>query len=148
LAVDAYAEEDGVLLDGFSIGFCTLVNVVAGLQQVALGATQVVGTVSVLAGSAQGDSVGIAMKGGNTGDVVPVLLYGVAKLTIIGTGVAGVSVESGVTSGQAVPVATQTAGAFTRYKTFNWTGTAFILGKMLQTAATSGDSVLVLINAI
>lgn len=147
MAVDAYPDEEGVILDGFSVGFAKCVNSIAGLQQVALGTTQVAGVISIVAGAAQGDSIALAMKAGVTDDIIPILLYGVAKMQGSAACKVGAGIESGVTAGIVVPVATQTAGAFTRYMKYNYTGTAFIYGYCLQPVVTALDEILVLINA-
>lgn len=142
---DLYPDEECVLLDGLSISFAKCVGTVALNQQVGLGSTAVSGVVSVIASAAIGDSVGVAMKAGAANDIIPVLFYGIAKFLAAGGIAAGAAVEGGVTAGVVVPGQTYTAGQLIAYKMLNYTGTRWLLGTALQTAA-SGDEILVLVG--
>ena len=140
---DYYPDEEGVLLDGISLGWCQASTSIAANQQVALD-TATAGNIVVKAGAYQ-DSVGVAMKAGSSSDYIPVLLYGIAKMKLSITVAAGDNVVSATTANYVDPIPTYaTATYFLKYHGFNYTGTIEILGKALQGGVTD-DEVLILI---
>jgi hypothetical protein len=149
---DMWDSEEGYIAQGTDIGFCTLGTAVVAGECVKFG-TSVANQVVVSKWAAVGDSVGIAKKGGVTGDVVPVVFYGVVKLVAAQTVTVGQAVRSAATAGttitwgNCVPIAINTAGTNdTALALVNATGTAHILGMALQDGATPGDEILVLIG--
>jgi hypothetical protein len=150
--VDMWDSEEGYICQGTDIGFCTLGTAVVAGECVKLG-TSVANQIVVSKWAAIGDSIGIAKKGGVTGDVVPVIFYGVVKLVAHITVTVGSCVRNcqtagtTITWGNVVPIAVNSGGTYdTGLAMNNQTGTAHVLGLALQDGANSGDEILVLIG--
>jgi hypothetical protein len=142
---DLYPDEEGVLIDGVSVAICQAANTITALAGVALGTTATSGVISIVAGGLK-NSIGLAMKAGVTGDMIPVLFYGIAKLTAGAVITEGDSIQSGTTAGTFLPLAARTAGELVTLRGIDGTGTEVIIGKALQEAAATGDEFLALIS--
>jgi hypothetical protein len=150
--VDMWDSEEGYICQGTDIGFCTLGTAAVAGECMKFG-TSVANQIVVSKTSASGDAIGIAKKGGVTGDVIPVVFYGVVKLVAAQTVTVGQTVKSAVTAGttitfgNCVPIANLNTGtAAPLAASENGTGTFFKLGLALQDGATPGDEILVLIG--
>ena len=140
---DYYPDEEGVLLDGISLGWCQASTTIAANQQVALD-TATAGNVVVKAG-AYHDSIGLAMRAGSSSDYVPVLFYGVAKMKLAITVAAGAPVVSATTANVVYPMYSYATATYLCYlHALNSTGTCEVLGRALQGGVTD-DEVLILI---
>lgn len=144
--------EEGYIAQGTDIGFCTLGTAVVSGECVAFG-TSAANQIVVKKWAAAGDSVGIAKKGGVTGDVIPVVFYGVVKLVAAQTVTVGQVVRNAATAGttitfgNCVPIPNLSTGtAAPLHVSENGTGTAHVLGLALQDGAAPGDEILVLIG--
>jgi hypothetical protein len=150
--VDMWDSEEGYIAQGTDIGFCTLGSAVVAGDCVKFG-TSAANQIVVTKWAAVADSVGIAKKGGVTGDTIPVIFYGVVKLVAAQTVTVGSCVQSAatagttVTFGNCVMIGINTGGTSdVAYILNNATGTKHILGLALQDGATPGDEILVLIG--
>ncbi len=141
---DLYPDEEGVLIDGMSIAICKATTAITALAGVALNTSNVSGVISISAGALK-NSIGLAMKAGVTDDMIPVLLYGIAKLVAGAVITEGDSIQSGTTAGTFLPLAAMTAGELVALRGLDGTGTSVIIGKALQEAAATGDEFLALI---
>ena len=149
---DNYSIEDGVMFQGFDVGICQAATIIYPLTAVTLGLTTVANCISVVQSSLVAQGMGVAMKYGVTGDYIPVLFYGIAKMFAGNAITAGQSIISGTTqTGMQGYVIANTAFSNATYYNamagLDGTGTAYILGKCLQNSA-SGDYSLCLINPI
>jgi hypothetical protein len=149
---DMWDSEEGYIAQGTDIGFCTLGTAVVAGECVTFG-TSAANQIVVNKWAASGDSVGIAKKGGVTGDIIPVVFYGVVKLVANQTVTVGQCVQNSATAGttitwgNCVPIANLATGtAAPLFCIENGTGTAHILGLALQDGATPGDEILVLVG--
>ncbi len=114
-----------------------------------IGATLVSDWVSVGAAAADGDAIGVALKAGSAGDVIPVCFYGVMKLKAGGAITAGQILRNDALGTYVLDIADLATGnAVPVYVGDNGTGTAFRLGMALQKAASSGDDFLVLVGGL
>ena len=150
--LDMWDSEEGYICQGTDIGFCTLGSAVVAGDCVKFG-TSAANQIVLSKWTALGDSVGIAKKGGVTGDIIPVVFYGVVKLCANQIVTVGSCVRSAATAGTTVTYGNCVAigintGATSdvAYTLNNATGTMHILGLALQDAATAGDEILVLIG--
>ena len=149
---DNWDSEEGYIANGSEIGFCTLGTAVVAGECVTFG-TAAANQIVINKWAATMDSVGIAKKGGVTGDVIPVVFYGVVKLVAAQTVTVGASVGNAVTAGTTITWGNvvqignlSTGTAAPTWANQNGTGTAHILGMALQTGAAPGDEILVLIG--
>jgi len=140
---DYYPDEEGVLLDGISVGWCQLSTAVSAMGGVVLD-TATAGNIVVKAGTISMDCQGIAMRAGSSSDYIPVLFYGVAKMMLGNTGVGGSPVGAGTTAGYVLAIGSYTSSQINKLHGLNYTGTVEILGKQLQ-AGVTGDEVLILV---
>ena len=101
---DLYPDEEGMILDGLTIGFAYAAGSITLNQCVALDSTAVSGVVSVVAGSSDGDSVGVALKTAVTGDRLPVLLFGMMKLYAGDTITSGDIVQNDSSPAYVIPI--------------------------------------------
>ena len=101
------------------------------------------------------DSVGVALKGGVTGDKVPVVFHGVLKMVGHVTMDAGSIVGNSQTVGTtitygnvcvATTINTANSAEIENRRLLNGTGTAWTLGMALQATAAAGDEILVLVG--
>jgi len=101
-----------------------------------------------------GDSVGVTMKGGVTGDKIPVVFYGVVKMvgystcTVGGALINSKTAGTTITYGNVMPLTAANTEAGMDLANVNGTGTAHILGMALQNATTLGDELLVLVGGM
>jgi hypothetical protein len=146
LAVDYYPDEEGVLLDGISLGWCIASTTIDANQQVAFD-TATAGNVVALAGAYR-DSCGVAMRAASSSDYVPVLLYGIVKMKLAITVAAGSPVQSATAAGYVYPAASIATATYLSYmKALCYGGTVHILGKALQGGLTD-DEVLILVSPL
>ena len=148
---DLYPEEEGFISNGSVIGYCKADAAIALHSCVALGSTATSGAILVVAGSADGDSVGVALKAaGAAGDFIPVCFYGVVKM------VGGAAINEGdvlkndASATYVLQIDTLTHDQFTLWRGVVGasTGTAWRLGTALQGFAASGDEGLVLVGRV
>ena len=149
---DMWDSEEGYIALGTDIGFCTLGSAVVAGECVKFG-TSVANQIVVAKWTASGDSIGVAKKGGVTGDVIPVVFYGIVKLVAAQTVTVGQCLQNAATAGttitwgNCVPIANLSTGtAAPTQCNQNGTGTAHLLGLALQDGATPGDEILVLVG--
>lgn len=147
---DLYPSEEGHISDGLVIGFAKIYAGSADVElheAVNIGTTAVSGWVSVGAAAADGDAIGIAMKAGSAGDVIPVCFYGVVKL-VAGTAItAGQVLRNDALGTYILDLADLSTGNVESiFVGDNGTGTAFRLGMALQPGAASGDEFLCLVG--
>jgi hypothetical protein len=147
---DLYPDEEGYISDGSVIAFCKAAGTIALHSGVTLGATAVSGAVSVVAGTADGDSVAVALKAASTNDYIPVCFYGVVKMVAGDTIDEGDVVKNDASATYVLPIDTLTHDQFTLWRGVvgATTGTAWRLGTAIQAGASSGDELLVLVGGI
>ena len=148
---DLYPSEEGYISDGSIIGYCTADAAIALHSGVQIGATSTSGAILVVAGSADGDSVGIALKEATAaGDRIPVCFYGVVKFVGGAVIAEGDQVISDASATYALPIQTYTHDEFAWYRGVcaGVTGTGWRLGMALQAAAASGDEFLLLVGRV
>jgi hypothetical protein len=147
---DLYPDEEGYISDGTVISFCKAAGTIALHSGVTLGTTAVSGAVSVVAGSADSDSVAVALKAANTNDYVPVCFFGIVKMVAGDTINEGDVVMNDASATYVLPIATLTHDEFTLWRGVvgATTGTGWRLGTAIQAGAASGDELLVLIGRI
>jgi len=144
MATDYWPDQDGRISDGFTIGYCYAdsTDITAG-GYVKVG-SPASGRVAVTVAAAVGDAIGVILKAPVVeGEHIPVLFYGVMKLTQSSVGdttTVGEFVMNSANSGfvhMAVPL---------------WSGlvlgggASYILGMALQTTTANGDEILVLVG--
>jgi hypothetical protein len=149
---DMWDTQEGYICQGTDIGFCTLGTAVVAGDCVTFG-TSAANKIVVNQWSDFADAVGVAKKGGVTGDTIPVVFYGVVKMVAHQTVTVGQCVSNSVTAGTTVtygnviPIAINTGGTSdVLFCLVNATGTQHILGMALQDGAAPGDEILVLIG--
>ena len=147
MAADYYPSEEYYVGDGLTIGICQCASVIALGSQVAL-STATAGVIKVTAPAAFGDSVGKALAAGNTGDMVPVVFYGLCKFTCVGAITIGDIVFGGTTAGVVIPMLTMlTADCWAAFRALNNTGTMMRLGLATQDGA-DGSEILILVGKL
>lgn len=80
-ATDYWPEQDGIIVKGLVCSFCKADGTIAAGNIVAWGASSAVGVVSVKSSAAVGDGIGVALKAGATGSLIPVAFSGIIKMT-------------------------------------------------------------------
>jgi hypothetical protein len=143
---DYYPDEEGVLVDGISVGWVQLSTTCVAMDSLKFD-TATAGNI-VMKHADDYEGVGVAMRAGSSSDYVPVLFYGVAKMTLAGTCVVGSPVCSATTGGQILRLnswATNTY--FYLLHGLCYTGTVEVLGKALQ-GGTTGDEILILVSPL
>jgi len=139
LAVDYWPDEEGSIVDGFICGFCYADGAI-GEGRIVTWGTSAVGRIAVIASSAVGDGVGVALKdAGAAGAIIPVAFSGIVKMTTEETVVIG----NYIVSQDSVSVSAERTVA-------SWTlngGTHQILGCTMQAGADdNGDELLCLLG--
>jgi len=151
MAVDDYPSEEAYLNDGHVIGWCMAGGSITLHDCVAM-TTNTVGNIEVVAGSSDGDSVGVALKTAASGAILPVVFYGVCKMLVTNATVAaGGMVQNDSSPQYVIPITSFTIGTalaqLELMKGLNYSGTDCVLGMALQTSGgTTGDEILVLIG--
>ena len=143
--VDYYPDEEGVLLDGISIGWAQASTTIYANTPIKL-ATATAGNI-VIAAAGDRAGIGVAMKAGSSSDYIPVLFYGVVKMFLSGTCVVGAAVVSGAaaaTCGYVTRIPSYTVDQQLLLRGLNYTGTVEVLGKAIQ-GGTTGDEILILV---
>lgn len=153
-------KEEGYICQGSVIGFCELGSAVVAGECVMFG-TSAANKVVVNIWTAGFEAVGVSLKGGVTGEKIPVCFYGVVKMvghvTMDAGSIVGNSATAGttITYGNVIPATTVAGGTtvITAYiadiiarRSMGATGTAWTLGMALQVVATAGDEILVLVG--
>jgi len=151
---DMWDSEEGYICQGQTIGFVELGTAAVAGECMAWG-TSAANKIVMKKTADTLDAVGISLKGGVTGDQVPVVMYGVVKLvahqTVTVGQIVGASVTAGttITYGNVVPVPNLATGtAAPLFVGDNGTGAAFRLGMALQDGAAPGDEILVLVGGL
>jgi hypothetical protein len=143
---DYYPDEEGVLLDGISLGWCQASTTITANSQVAMD-TATSGNVVVKQGAYR-DSIGVAMRGGSSSDYVPVLFYGIVKMKLAVTVAAGAPICSDTTAGYIGPMASYATATYLQMiHAVCYTGSVEVLGKAMQGGVTD-DEVLVLVSPL
>ena len=152
---DNWANQEGYICNGNIIGFCELGTAAVAGEPVGFG-TAASNKIVVNLYSGAANAVGVTLKGGVTGDKVPVVFYGVVKMVAYSTCTVGGAVINSATAGTTITygnVMPLTASDTTDDQGFflaaiNGTGTAHVLGMALQAGTTLGDELLVLVGGM
>ena len=136
MTTDWYPTQEGRIVDGLTITAIAGGSIVEG-SAVKFG-TSASGQITVQAASAVGDGFAVAVKAASTGEPVPVLVFGLYKMTMGGADVTQGShlLNSGTIYAVFGTVASTRAMG----------GSSFILGMAMQSATADGDEALVLIG--
>lgn len=142
-AADYWPSEEGQVGPGIVIGFFTASGTVTEARAQKYG-TATSGTVKCQdGGAARGDAnCGVALKSASTGELVPVIVYGVVKMEADGTTDidAGDFVQNEVTTNDIIECDT----TYSNYKLFG--SIYYVLGQAMQAATEDGDEILVLVG--
>lgn len=141
MAVDRWAVQEGIIVEGLTCGFATAGAAIvegdfltygtsANEQFVVIPATSAAGTI--------GDGSMYALKGAGSGEELPVVFTGIVKVSVDETLLIGALVLS--------ESATDVAGIGTSEKLDINSATQRILGTLLQATVTPGDEVLMLLG--
>ena len=139
-AVDWWPEQDGRITDGLTI-MCNAEGATTEGAACKFG-TSTASQIRVQDAAAVGDGFGIMLKAAaSAGEGVPVLVYGLHKMTISGT-----FTQGAVVMNTATPTIAIAAGltAITTLTTFG--GNSRILGTAMQTAVTTADKCVIFIG--
>lgn len=151
---DNWAKEEGYICQGATIGFVELGTAAVAGECLTFG-TSAANKIVMNIWSAGMDSVGVALKGGVTGDKIPVVFHGVMKMvghvTMDAGSIVGNSITAGttITYGNVIPattINTANSAEILARRSNGATGTAWTLGMALQAVATAGDEILVLVG--
>ena len=146
---DLYPDEEGFLSDGCVVGFCQADAAIALHSAVFIGGTSTSGAILVAAGTADGDSVGVALKAASAaGEEIPVCFHGIVKMVIGDTCTAGDIVMNDASATYVLPIKAFTEDEILKLRGLNGTGTYCRLGLLMQAGAASGDEALVVIGRI
>lgn len=145
MATDYWPDEDSnPIVAGLDIGFFQASGTVTEGYPVKFG-TGAAGAIKCQNTSANGDSFGVALKSGTTGDYIPVAITGVLKLTANGSGTSISTGDTVVSDGSGKVVkATWSSATMDKLKTFG--GNSYVLGIALQPSTADGDEILVLLG--
>ena len=141
-----WPEADGVIVEGFSIGFCYADDTSITANGFVKVGTHAASRVPVAVSALCGDAIGMAMKTPVAiGDMIPVLFYGVAKVT---TAYADTSLKPYIGSFLMNSTATTVTGvgALVLANLELFTGASYILGMALQTPGATADEILALVG--
>jgi len=149
MATDWWPDQDGRIVDGCTVGFCYADSTSITANQAVKVGTSASGRLAVTVAAACGDGIGIALKAPvAVGDPVPVLFYGLMKLTACYGGAAATtgkisigsfvmnSAVAGVCGGSMAETTLQSLAC----------GASYILGLALQSATATSDEILVLVG--
>lgn len=149
--IDQWDSQEGYISQGQVIGFVELGTACVAGEPLGFG-TPAANKIVMNLYSGEANGVGVALKGGVTGDKIPVCFYGVCKMLAYSTCTVGGFVCSAGTAGTTItfggvtPITAATASAV-QWARVTGTGTAFILGQCLQAGTTAGNELLVLIGS-
>jgi len=139
---DFWPSEEGVIVEGLSIGYFYCTAAVAEGAPCKMG-TVSSGVIAVTTAAAFGDGMLVALKAAGVNETVPCVESGVMKMIAID--------DSAVTAGDFVMNSAETGvkggmgtANSTALKLFG--GSSYVLGMALQTSAASGDEILVLLG--
>lgn len=146
MATDWWPSQEGRIADGLTLN-CIAEGAIVEGSAVKFG-TSTSGQITVAAGAALGDSWGVAVKAAAAaGDPVPILVYGLYKMTVDnGTGqpVQGEfvmnSLTTTVTSTEDCGFTASTSAAMTT------TGGSYLLGMAMQSATADADELVIFIG--
>jgi len=142
--VDWWPSQEGRIADGLTLN-CIAEGVIVEGSAVKFG-TSTSGQITVAAAAALGDGWGIAIRAtAAAGDPVPVLAYGLYKMTRSDTGAStqGKYVVNSTTIYYAVPSAV-TSATLPLYVIGG--GSSYILGMIMQTDVTTADEAVIFIG--
>ncbi len=144
---DLYPDEEGYIVDGSVIGFCKATTAITLHSGVKLSSAS--GVISITAGSADGDAVGVALKAGDTNDFLPVCFYGVVKMAAGAVFNEGDMVKGAAAPATVLPIDTLTHDQLTLWRgVIGAGGSAWRLGMALQAAAATSDEFLLLVGRL
>jgi len=149
---DYWPDKDGLIADGFTIGFCYADDTTITANYTVKVGTTGASKIPVAASTAIGDGIGVALKTPvAVGDMIPVCFYGLVKMVNAATGgsdpaaltptIGKYVMNSGLTGvfvGQGISTNTST------YKVFS--GASYVLGLCLCTVAATSDEFPVLVG--
>jgi hypothetical protein len=145
---DTYPDEEGYLGKGLVVRMCKANGAIELHSGVFIAATAVNNYISVVAGAADGDSVGIALKAASDGGYLPVAFYGMVKLLAGDTINEQDIIINDSNPTYMLPVPTYTAGQLAVWRSLNNTGTQCRLGMAVTGAAASGDEFVAIIGKL
>ncbi len=139
---DNWDSQEGLIADGLVVGFCRAGAAIAAGDAVTFGtaAANQVNVITAHAAATVGKGIGVALKAASTGDILPVIYFGVVKMTAGETIVIGDILISGLAAGQVFGVGASNS------LLLNTAGTQYVLGIAIQEATTIGDELLVLVG--
>jgi hypothetical protein len=153
---DMWDLQEGYISQGLKISFVTLGTVVIAGDPIRFmtSTNNKVDAIVMAKNATIGDSTAVALKGGNTGDVIPVAFHGVMKMcSLSGSLLPGDVVMNAITYGATGPsygnilaIPTVTAASAGIFRAVSYTGTYNRLGMLLQAATAGGDTALVLLG--
>lgn len=145
---DYWPHQEGVIADGFSIGFAEAYAAIEAFEVVHMHTTASTDSIYVAPAAADADGYAVALKAATAqGDIIPVMYLGIVKMVAGDTINEDDVLENDATGTYVLPIQTITAGQYTCYRAMNYTGTRFRLGKTLNGAVT-GDEILVLVGLL
>ena len=143
---DYWPQNEGVVVDGFSVAFGEAYAAIEAFETVHMHTTATTDSIYVAPAAAAGDGYAIALKAATAqGDIIPVMYLGIIKMQAATTMNEDDYVSNAAGGTQVQVIATMTAGEMVAYRSFNYTGSAFRLGKTLNGAVTD-DDILVLVG--
>ena len=146
---DNFPDKTGYIADGHTLAFCKCANVIALGEYVKFTTTITSGILNV-GNQVYGTGIAMAMKAGNTNDIIPVALYGVVKTSMGASVVANRHVFAGTTAGIAIVIPSNAADAFVMDhngpNTSSTTKYYMCLGVALQSSTTEADQGLILLG--
>ena len=150
--VDQWDSQEGAYISqGRVIGYVTLGTACVAGDILGFAGTPAANKIVMDLYTGEANGVGVCLKSGVTGDMVPVCFYGVCKMLAFSVCTAGGFVSSSgtpgttITYGAVTPVTAHTNAD--HWARLSSTGTAFILGQCLQAGTTVGNQLLVLIGS-
>jgi len=143
---DYWPHQEGVIADGFSIAFGEAYAAIEAFETVHMHTTASTDSIYVAPAAAAGDGYAVALKSAAAiGDIIPVMYLGIVKMQAATSMNEDDYVSNAAGGTQVQVIATMTAGEMVAYRSFNYTGSAFRLGKTLNGAVTD-DDILVLVG--
>ena len=137
---DYWPQEEGYIYEGAPVMQCVASGAITENACVKLAAATV-GNVVVAQSTTWGECIGVALRAVATGQVVPVAFGGIVKMLADATLALGHQVVSSAAGGNKLIDGPGTANV-----KIGSNGTAFLMGTILQAAATEGDEILSLIH--
>jgi hypothetical protein len=152
---DMWDLQEGYISQGLKISFVTLSSTVVAGDPIKFmtGTYNIVDAVVMNKFAIVGDSTAVALKGGNTGDKIPVAFHGIVKMNAYSGSLlpgdvvmnSATAPSTGSTYGGVVAIPSATAQQL-NLRGISYTGTYNRLGMILQAGTTAGDLVLTLLG--